>query len=104
MSGEENQFVTDTTTEAVQQAESESVGAPPSGPAEGARPSAAPGMPGERALDIVIDVPLKVTVEIGSARMRVKEVLQLSRGSVRPSKDVGGVSSRSVSQTKAKYP
>ena len=34
------------------------------------------------ALDFVLDVPLRVTVEIGSARMLVRDVLQLGRGSV----------------------
>ncbi len=36
------------------------------------------------SLDFVIDVPLQVTVEIGSASMLVKDVLQLGRGSVIP--------------------
>lgn len=34
------------------------------------------------SLDAVIDVPLRVTVEIGSTRMLVREVLQLNKGSV----------------------
>ena len=34
------------------------------------------------ALDFVLDVPLKVTVEIGGARMLVRDVLQLGKGSV----------------------
>ena len=60
---------TDTETEAVP----ESAGAP----------AAAAG--GERpALGVVIDVPLKLTVEIGTASMLVKDVLQLGRGSVIP--------------------
>ena len=33
-------------------------------------------------LGLVLDVPLEVTVEIGSARMRVREILQLAKGSV----------------------
>lgn len=33
-------------------------------------------------LDFVLDVPLEVRVEIGSARLRVGEVLQLDKGSV----------------------
>jgi flagellar motor switch protein FliN/FliY len=33
-------------------------------------------------LDFVLDVPLRVTVEIGSTRMLVAEVLQLDKGSV----------------------
>ncbi len=33
-------------------------------------------------LDFVLDVPLKVTVEIGSVRMLVRDVLQLGKGSI----------------------
>lgn len=33
-------------------------------------------------LDFVLDVPLRVTVEIGSAEMRVAELLQVDKGSV----------------------
>lgn len=36
------------------------------------------------SLDAIIDVPLRVTVEVGGARMLVREVLQLNRGSVVP--------------------
>jgi len=34
------------------------------------------------SLDLVIDVPLRLTVEVGGARMLVREVLQLAKGSV----------------------
>ena len=34
------------------------------------------------SLDLVIDVPLRLTVEVGSSRMLVRDVLQLSKGSV----------------------
>lgn len=34
------------------------------------------------SLDLVIDVPLRVTVEVGSSRMLVREVLQFNKGSV----------------------
>lgn len=44
---------------------------------EPARPGAESG-----ELDFVLDVPLEVRVEIGSARLRVGEVLQLDKGSV----------------------
>lgn len=47
------------------------------GPADAG--SAKPSLAG---LDLVLDVPLQVTVEIGSARMLVQEVLQLDTGSV----------------------
>ena len=35
-----------------------------------------------RGLDFVLDVPLTVTVEIGSAHLLVRDVLQLAKGSV----------------------
>lgn len=45
--------------------------------------SAAPAQPtGRSGLDFVMDVPLRVTVEIGTAQMLVGDVLQLGRGSV----------------------
>ncbi len=49
---------------------------PEAAEAEGAGDSAAAG------LDFVLDVPLQVTVEVGGARMHVREVLQLAKGSV----------------------
>jgi flagellar motor switch protein FliN/FliY len=51
------------------------------GSEKGPEAGRAPG-PDLSGLDLVIDVPLRVTVEVGSARMRVREVLQLARGSV----------------------
>lgn len=48
-----------------------------------AAPRIAPGAArGRSGLDFVLDVPLRVTVEIGSTRMLVAEVLQLDKGSV----------------------
>ncbi len=60
---------------------------------EAAEASTAAGAGAEAAVDssgsgdgsrlgLVLDVPLEVTVEIGSARMRVREILQLAKGSV----------------------
>ncbi len=46
---------------------------------------AAAGMEAQKAgdgLDLVLDVPLHVTVEVGGARMNVREILQLAKGSV----------------------
>jgi flagellar motor switch protein FliN/FliY len=37
---------------------------------------------GGASLDMIIDVPVRLTVEIGSTRMLVREVLQLGKGSV----------------------
>ena len=47
-----------------------------------ARTEAAGSRAGRTGLDFVMDVPLRVTVEIGTAQMLVGEVLQLGRGSV----------------------
>ncbi len=52
------------------------------GVAEAALGAGAASAASRGGLDFVLDVPLKVTVEIGSARMRVGEVLQLDKGSV----------------------
>jgi flagellar motor switch protein FliN/FliY len=37
---------------------------------------------GNTTLDLVIDVPVRLTVEVGSTQMLVREVLQLGKGSV----------------------
>ena len=46
--------------------------------------SAAPGGGGgtPRNLDLLLDVPLEVTVEIGRTRLAIRELLQLGQGSV----------------------
>lgn len=65
--------------------ESEPEGGGPGGPGpEAGEAALGGGMDAgpRRGLDFVLDVPLRVTVEIGSARMLVGEVLQLDRGSV----------------------
>ena len=35
-----------------------------------------------QSLDFILDIPLKVTVELGRARMSIREILQLGQGSV----------------------
>ena len=35
-----------------------------------------------QSLDFILDIPLKVTVELGRARMPIREILQLGQGSV----------------------
>lgn len=35
-----------------------------------------------QSLDFILDIPLKVTVELGRSKMLIKDVLQLSQGSV----------------------
>lgn len=37
---------------------------------------------GSQKMDLIMDVPLKVTVELGRAQMRIKEILNLGQGSV----------------------
>lgn len=39
-------------------------------------------MSGNGNLDIVLDVPVKVTVELGACQMKMRDVLQLAAGSV----------------------
>lgn len=40
------------------------------------------GNAGLHSLDFILDIPLTVTVELGRARMAIRELLQLSQGSV----------------------
>src|SRR4051812_41631185 len=40
------------------------------------------GAPAVQSLDFILDIPLKVTVELGRAKMAIREVLQLAQGSV----------------------
>jgi flagellar motor switch protein FliN/FliY len=35
-----------------------------------------------QSLDFILDIPLKVTVELGRSRMQIRDVLQLTQGSV----------------------
>jgi flagellar motor switch protein FliN/FliY len=44
----------------------------------GARPAAN----GEVSLDMILDVPVTLTLEVGRARLSVRELLQLNQGSV----------------------
>lgn len=45
--------------------------------------SRSPGDPGSVAsLDLLLDVPLRITVELGGARLTIRELLQLGHGSV----------------------
>ncbi len=61
--------------------------------AAGGAPAGAPPVPaapaasgGERqavhSLDFILDIPLKVTVELGRTRLAIREILQLAQGSV----------------------
>jgi flagellar motor switch protein FliN/FliY len=42
------------------------------------RPAAGP----VQSLDFILDIPLKVTVELGRAKMAIRDILQLAQGSV----------------------
>jgi flagellar motor switch protein FliN/FliY len=44
--------------------------------------AAAAERPAARNLDLLLDVPLDLTVEIGRARVAIRELLQLGQGSV----------------------
>jgi len=58
-------------------------GATAKGPAEGTpRVSVDAGTEGGAALDFLLDVPLRVTVELGGAELTIRELLQLGHGSV----------------------
>ena len=48
------------------------------GGAPASRPSAGP----VQSLDFILDIPLKVTVELGRAKMAIRDILQLAQGSV----------------------
>ena len=47
-----------------------------SAPARGASPASV------QSLDFILDIPLKVTVELGRSKMAIREILQLAQGSV----------------------
>lgn len=40
------------------------------------------GQEGVHSLDFILDIPLKVTVELGRTKMSVRDILQLAQGSV----------------------
>jgi len=40
------------------------------------------GGPQVQSLDFILDIPLKVTVELGRSKMAIREILQLAQGSV----------------------
>jgi flagellar motor switch protein FliN len=51
----------------------------PSGVGESKKPTYAGSV---QTLDFILDIPLKVTVELGRTRMMIRDILQLSQGSV----------------------
>jgi len=58
------------------------------GAAPEAQPAAFPPVdkanaaPGANNLEFILDIPLQVTVQVGSARMQIRDILQLGQGSV----------------------
>ena len=58
--------------------------APPAPAQEGGEASSEADALGMAALGSLVDVPLRLTVEVGATRMLVREVLQLNKGSVVP--------------------
>lgn len=42
----------------------------------------APHLPGSNNLDLLLDIPLQVTVELGRTKKMVKEILEVSPGSI----------------------
>jgi flagellar motor switch protein FliN/FliY len=46
------------------------------------QPGQYPASEGRGNLKLIMDVPLQVTVELGSTKMRIKEILELGVGSV----------------------
>lgn len=48
----------------------------------GSKPKAGDGEKKERNLDLILDIPLRVTVELGRTKMMVRELLTLGQGSV----------------------
>jgi flagellar motor switch protein FliN/FliY len=63
-------------------------GGAPGAPSPEAQPAAFPpveksgGSGSPNNLDFILDIPMQVTVQVGSARMQIREILQLGQGSV----------------------
>ncbi len=52
------------------------------GGATGGAPTSRPAAGPVQSLDFILDIPLKVTVELGRAKMAIRDILQLAQGSV----------------------
>src|SRR5690242_12169640 len=52
------------------------------GGAPGGGQAAKNAAPPVQSLDFILDIPLKVTVELGRSKMAIREILQLAQGSV----------------------
>lgn len=51
-------------------------------PQQGGEQAPKPSAPQIQSLDFILDIPLKVTVELGRSKMAIREILQLAQGSV----------------------
>jgi flagellar motor switch protein FliN/FliY len=54
----------------------------PGAPAAGSPAAGAKAPQPVQSLDFILDIPLKVTVELGRSKMAIRDVLQLAQGSV----------------------
>ncbi|MGE0615476.1 MAG: flagellar motor switch protein FliN [Bacteriovoracia bacterium] len=57
-------------------------GAAAQGTAGAGKPGGAPKAGPVQSLDFILDIPLKVTAELGRAKMSIREILELGQGSV----------------------
>lgn len=57
-------------------------GAQPAGATAGATAGAKVQNSAIQSLDFILDIPLKVTVELGRTKMNIRDILQLAQGSV----------------------
>ena len=63
-------------------------GAPAAAPSATAAPAAFPPLdgggaaPAPKNIDFILDIPMQVTVQVGSTKMVIRELLQLGEGSV----------------------
>jgi flagellar motor switch protein FliN/FliY len=51
-------------------------------PAEFEQFAGTPGLSGHNDLDMILDIPVQLTVELGRTKMPIKNLLQLAQGSV----------------------
>jgi flagellar motor switch protein FliN/FliY len=62
--------------------------APATAPASAAAPASFPSLdgggaaPAPKNIDFILDIPMQVTVQVGSTKMIIRELLQLGQGSV----------------------
>lgn len=61
---------------------SEAEGNAGDGDQESSQGSSAPQGGPVQSLDFILDIPLRVTVELGRSRMSIRDILQLAQGSV----------------------